>query len=128
MAITAIWDIKDSLRLVINYAANKEKTEIENDDLMNSTQYISHDVKTEDKQYVTGINYSLKIAYDEMAATKRSFGKESGILAFHAIQAFMLGEITPEKAHEIGVNLANKLWGNHFEVIVATHTDKKHIH
>ena len=29
MAITAIWDIKDSLKRVINYAANKEKTEIE---------------------------------------------------------------------------------------------------
>lgn len=128
MAITAIWDIKDSLKRVINYAANKEKTEIENDDLMNSIQYISHDVKTEDKQYVTGINCSLKTAYDEMTATKRNFGKESGILAFHAVQAFMPGEITPEKAHEIGIELANKLWGNRFEVIVATHTDKKHIH
>lgn len=128
MAITAIWDIKDSLKRVINYAANKEKTEIENDNLMNSLQYISHDVKTEDKRYVTGINCSLKTAYDEMTATKRNFGKESGILAFHAIQAFMPGEITPEKAHKIGVELANKLWGDRFEVIVATHTDKKHIH
>lgn len=128
MAITAIWDIKDSLKRVINYASNKEKTEIGNDDLMNSIQYISHDVKTEDKQYVTGINCSLKTAYDEMTATKRNFGKESGILAFHAIQAFIPGEITPEKAHEIGIELANKLWGDRFEVIVATHTDKKHIH
>ncbi len=40
----------------------------------------------------------------------------------------MPGEITPEKAHEIGIELANKLWGDRFEVIVATHTDKKHIH
>lgn len=128
MAITAIWDIKDSLKRVINYASNKDKTEIKNDDLMKSLQYISHDVKREDKQYVTGINCSLKTAYDEMTATKRNFDKESGILAFHAIQAFMPGEITPEKAHEIGVELANKLWGDRFEVIVATHTDKKHIH
>ena len=83
MAITAIWDIKDSLKRVINYASNKEKTEIENDDLMNSIQYISHDVKTEDKQYVTGINCSLKTAYDEMTATKRNFGKENqGSLPF----------------------------------------------
>lgn len=86
MAITAIWDIKDSLKRVINYAANKEKTEIKNDDLMNSIRYISHDVKTENKQYVTGINCSLKTAYDEMTATKRNFGKESVLLAFFRFQ------------------------------------------
>ena len=64
---------------------------------MNSIQYISHDVKTEDKQYVTGINCSLKTAYDEMTATKRNFGKESGILAFHAIQAFMQEKLHRKK-------------------------------
>ena len=47
--------------------------------------------------------------------------KKSGILAFHAYQSFAKGEVTPEVAHEIGVKLAEEMWGDRFEVVVATH-------
>ncbi|MDR1891738.1 MAG: relaxase/mobilization nuclease domain-containing protein, partial [Oscillospiraceae bacterium] len=38
------------------------------------------------------------------------------------------GEVTPDTAHEIGMKLAQEMWGERFEVIVATHLDKKYIH
>ena len=56
------------------------------------------------------------------------FGKEGGILAFHGEQSFKEGEVTPELAHEIGVKLAEEMWGERFQVIVTTHLNTKHIH
>ena len=47
---------------------------------------------------------------------------------FHAIQSFAEGEVTPEQAHEIGVKLAEELWGDRFEVVVTTHLNTNHIH
>ncbi len=38
------------------------------------------------------------------------------------------GEVTPEIAHEVGVKLANELWGDRFEVVVTTHINTNHIH
>ena len=84
--------------------------------------------KTEKHFYVTGINCTPDFARDQMTNTKRLFKKEDGILAFHGYQAFKPGEITPELAHEIGIKLAEKLWGDRFEVVVSTHLYKKHLH
>ena len=47
-------------------------------------------------------------------------------MAFHGYQSFAPGECTPAMAHEIGVKLAEELWGSRFQVIVATHLDKAH--
>ncbi len=47
---------------------------------------------------------------------------------YHAFQSFAEGEVTPEQAHEIGVKLAEELWGDRFEVVVSTHINTKHIH
>ena len=38
------------------------------------------------------------------------------------------GEVTPEQAHALGVALARRLWGDRFQVIVATHLDRAHLH
>ena len=48
----------------------------------------------------------------------------------HGFQSFKHGEVTPEQAHEVGVKLAQKMWGDRFQVIVATHlnTDCLHNH
>ena len=64
-----------------------------------------------------------------MLAAKKRFGKEDGTVAYHGYQSFAPGEATPELAHEIGVKLATRLWGNRYQVIVATHLDKEnHLH
>ena len=48
--------------------------------------------------------------------------------AYHIIQSFAPGEATPELAHEIGKRLANEFLGGRFEYVIATHTDKGHLH
>lgn len=68
-------------------------------------------------------------ARDEMLAVKKRFGKEDGVVAYHGYQSFAPGEATPEMAHEIGVKLVRKLWGEKYQVLVATHLDKEnHLH
>lgn len=80
------------------------------------------------KEYVTGINCCKDTAYKEFLYTKLHFNKPDKILAWHGYQSFKPGEVTPEEAHEIGIELANALWGDRFQVVVTTHLDRKHIH
>lgn len=47
---------------------------------------------------------------------------------YHAFQSFAEGEVTPEQAHRIGVELAQELWGDRFQVVVTTHLNTNHIH
>ena len=63
-----------------------------------------------------------------MNLTKKQWGKEDGILAFHCVQSFKPGEVSAELAHQIGVEFAQKMFGNRFEVLVSTHLDKAHYH
>jgi len=134
MATTAIWDIKGRLDKVVNYAKNPEKTDAtlysksELQGLGDVMNYTLQDHKTEKKLFVTGLNCDPETARDQMVMTKRRFCKEDGILAFHAYQSFAKGETTPNTAHEIGVKLAQELWEERFEIIVATHLDKGHLH
>lgn len=134
MATTSIWKVGKRLDKVIKYTTNPEKTEDKNyseswyRDLHNTVEYIKADFKTEKQFYVTGINCSEDNALEEMKETKKKFGKERGILAYHAFQSFAEGEVTPEQAHKIGIQLAEELWGDRFEVIVSTHLNTKHIH
>ena len=78
------------------------------------------------QQYVSGINCTPATARNEMMAVKKRYGKDEGIVAFHGYQSFAPGECTPALAHEIGVRLAQELWGGRFQVLVATHLDKAH--
>lgn len=63
-----------------------------------------------------------------MKFVKKLYGKEKGILAFHGYQSFKEGEVTPEIAHEIGVRLAEEMWGDRFQVVVSTHLNTDNIH
>ena len=63
-----------------------------------------------------------------MQFIKKLYEKEKGILAFHGYQSFKEGEVTPEIAHEIGVRLAEEMWGDRFQVVVSTHLNTDNIH
>lgn len=131
MATTAIWKVKGNLGQVVNYAANPDKTTLTTEDfqgLRDVMDYATQDYKTEEQRYVSGVNCAPEIAREQMMMVKRQFGKEGGIIAFHGYQSFAPGEVTPEQAHEIGVELARQLWGDRFQVVVATHLDREHIH
>lgn len=134
MATTSIWDVKDNLKRIIDYTTNPNKTEkLEDSDyqyngLGQVISYTTQNLKTQKQLYVTGINCSMSTAYDEMMITKKSFHKTDGILAFHAYQSFKPNEVDAEVAHQIGIELAQLMWGDRFEVLVSTHLDQKHYH
>lgn len=141
MATTKIWDVKGWLGKVVIYIENPAKTanpafyqkegitESEAQGLADVIEYAVNCEKTEMQYYVSALNCSTLTARQEMMAVKKRYGKEDGIVAFHGYQSFAEGEVTPDMAHEIGVRLAEELWGERFQVLVATHLDKaNHIH
>jgi len=129
MATVGIWSVKNNLSRVIDYVSDEKKVDEQTfKDLHNELEYISDDYKTEEKKYVTGINCSSNNACKEMKEIKKHFQKEDGIIAFHAYQSFKEGEVTPEQAHNIGIQLAEEMWGDRFQVVVATHLNTNHIH
>ena len=92
--------------------------------------YCKRDRKTiyEGKKLVSGINCVPESVYHEMMNTKMHYGKTDGRMFYHITQSFHPDEpITPELAHEIALRFAKENFGD-YEVLVATHTDKSHIH
>lgn len=112
---------------IIHFINNKTQTA---GGMKNVLSYVSRKEKTvsEDKRFVTGVNCSPETALDEMTATKNLYHKPDGRLYYHLVQSFPSGyEIEPELAHKIAVELAEKAF-NKYEVVVATHIDREHIH
>ena len=98
--------------------------------MKNVLAYVTRTEKTksEDKQYVTTLNCFASTAYNEMLATKNAYHKNSGRMYYHLVQSFPKGDDTPpELAHQIAVELAEKVFGK-YECVVATHIDREHIH
>jgi hypothetical protein len=129
MATTKIWPVRDSLKRLVDYAGNPEKTEYT--DLRQALHYAGNEKKTVSQErmcFVTGVNCDGAHAYEQMVAVKRRFGKERGNVAYHAYQSFRPGEVTPRQCHELGLKLAQELWGQDYQVLVATHLDKEHLH
>lgn len=117
------------MKTVIKYIDDENKIDSDIfDDLHKELDYIMNDDKTEKKLYSSGINCNVESAYEEMINTKKLWMKEKGILAFHSFQSFKEGEVTSEQAHNIGIELANKMWGDKFQVVVSTHLNTNHIH
>lgn len=124
MATTSLWKVSGSLKKVLDYAENPDKTS-----LKNVIDYASDSSKTDDELFVSGINCDAENAYDMMTETKRQFGKKDKVVAYHGYQSFKDGEVTPEECHAIGVETAKRLWGDKYEVIVTTHLNTKtHLH
>ena len=133
MAVTRIWSIKGRAGAPLTYIANPEKTqrefsESERQALQDVIAYAANEDKTEQFYYTSGINCSVECARDQFDTTKLRFGKTGGIVAFHAYQSFKEGEVTPDEAHAIGVQLAKELWGDRFQMVVATHVNTKCVH
>lgn len=123
MAVTKIWDVKSHLRELIKYVEDTEKTSINISDDTISTllEYGVDSLKTEQRLYVTPINCDLENAADIMTKLNKNSRSKSDTIAYHGYQSFARGEVDAKTAHEIGVKLAEELWGKDFPVIVATH-------
>lgn len=127
MAVTSIWSIKGWIGKVIAYVMNEEKVR-DNLEAMPAMEFISEQEELMEL-YVSGVHCAPTTAREEMIAVKKRFGKEGGIVAFHGYQSFAPGECTPAMAHEIGKKLAEELWGDRYQVLIATHLDKaNHLH
>ncbi|MCD8028177.1 MAG: relaxase/mobilization nuclease domain-containing protein [Erysipelotrichaceae bacterium] len=124
MATTALWAVKSRLDHLVNYASNPDKTT----GLDAAINYMSQDEKTIKKRYVSYINCSFDDPKTSMVNTKKHFNDKSEILAFHGYQSFEEDEVDADLAHQIGVEYAQKMWGDRFEVIVSTHLDTDNIH
>ncbi len=88
--------------------------------------YVTKDEKTEDK-LISGIDCDPHTGIEQMKTTKAVWDKEDGREYYHFVQSFKPNEVTPEQAHEI----ANQLCAERFkgyEVVLATHNDRDHIH
>ena len=101
-----------AMRAVINYCMQEYKT---------------FDNKSK-RQLISGVNCDGANAFQEFMATKKVYGKDNGFFFYHYAQSFSPKEkITPEQAHEIALEFAEKAWSGH-EVLVTTHCDREHIH
>ena len=133
MAVTRIWPIKNNIHQVVSYAANKSKTDLSKySDLVSSLHYAADKEKTnlesEQRLLVDGINCDPDIAAQQMIDTKEMYGKTGGIVTYHAYISFKPGEVTPEEAQQVAMEVANKMWGADYEMVVATHMNANCVH
>lgn len=108
MAVTKIHPIKTTLKKAIDYICNGDKT---NDEI-----------------YVTTHLCSRENAHKEFELTKKQFNSRTKTLAHHLIQSFVPEEVSFEEAHQVGIELCEKILGGKYEYVLATHIDKNHIH
>jgi hypothetical protein len=137
MAVTAIWSVKGKVESVVRYTANPEKTwggnyrqAVQFHALENVMQYTADEMKTEEQLYVSGVNCSSNPdeATKQFSKTKKVWNKEGGIVCFHGYQSFKKGEGSPEVAHRVGIELAKRMWGDRFEVLISTHLNTGTLH
>lgn len=111
MAYDKIITIHARLDRRINYTLNPEKT------------------SDGERVLCTAINCELDTACQDMLETKRRWDKETRpVQGYHIIHSYAPGEVTAEQAQRLSVEFAQRLIGDRFEAIIATHTDHEHIH
>ena len=137
MAVTKLWSVTERLGQVIDYATNPEKTSAkikrefspeQYQALADVIAYAKDEEKTEREFYVEGINCNVAIARDQFITVKEQYQKTDGIQAYHGYLSFKETDISPEMAQKIGMEFANEVWGERFQVVVTTHLNTKHLH
>ena len=108
MAVTKTHPIKSTLKAAIDYICNPEKTD--------------------GKLFVSSYGCAAETADIEFGWTRRHAIDKGTHLGRHLIQSFAPGEVTPEQAHEIGMELAREILGGKYEFVLTTHTDRDHVH
>ena len=97
--------------------------------------YSKNPDKTEKGALITSYACDHRTADAEFLLAKREYLERTGryrgkddVIAYHMRQSFLPGEITPEEANRMGQELARRFTHGNHAYIVATHTDKQHIH
>lgn len=108
MAVTKIHPIEKTLYLALDYIMNEDKTD--------------------GRILISSFGCNPKTAHLEFEQTKRECNSKAKILARHLIQSFAPEETTPEQAHQIGLDLCEKVLKGKYEYVLTTHIDKGHLH
>lgn len=102
--------------------------------LKDRIDYALNPKKTEEQKYVSSYECDPNAVAEEFYLSKRQYqhitGKSSGkeVIAYQIRQSFKPGEITPEEANEVGYETAMRWTKGKYAFVVATHTDRSHIH
>lgn len=101
--------------------------------LKDRTDYAKNGEKTEDGEFVSAYECNPEIVDQEFYSSRTEYLKDhrdvrGDVIAYQIRQSFKPGEISPEEANAIGYELAMKFTKGHHAFIVATHTDREHIH
>jgi hypothetical protein len=131
MATTKSITVRKRLDNLLNYIVDTNKTiNPDFDRVGDLIDYAADADKTGQRQFVTGINCTPETAYSQIQKVMLLNDKPSPVIGYHFIQSFAPGESDPATVHKIGVELANRLFGERFMCVVATHqnTDCLHNH
>lgn len=104
--------------------------------LKDRIDYDKNPEKTKGGLLVSSYQCGADTAWREFTVSKQIYEAETGrgrapkddVISYLIIQSFKPGEITPEEANELGYQLALEFTGGQHQFIVATHTDRHHIH
>ena len=102
--------------------------------LKSRTDYAQNPDKTEQGQLVSSYKCSPLTIDEEFMLTKRQYDlvngrrQKSDVIAYQIRQSFRPGEITAEEANKVGYELAMRFTKGKHAFVVATHTDRQHIH
>ena len=110
----------------MKYVMNKEKTTAVS--LEDAIGYAANRSKTEQSCYETAFACTLESAFADMRHTKERWHKTGGVQGYHLVQSFAADEVTPELAHRIAQELADRVLGGRYEYVIGTHLNTGHIH
>ena len=126
MAYTSLIPVR-RLDRAITYVRDKTKT-AKPTSLEEAVDYALDRDKTESVCFETGLSCLCETAFADMKANAHRWHKTGGVQGYHLVQSFAEGEVSPELAHQIGVELANQLLDGRYQAIVTTHLNTCHIH
>ena len=102
--------------------------------LADRIDYALNPEKTEKGEFVSSFQCDPHTAANEFALMRRTYlhlterYRDGEVIAYQLRQSFKPGEITPEEANSIGYETASRFLKGKHAFVVATHTDKAHIH
>ena len=125
MAYTSVIPVR-RLDRAVKYVMNKEKTTAVS--LRDALDYAANRDKTEQSCFESSYTCTLETAFADMRQTKERWHKSGGVQGYHLVQSFAAGEVTPELAHQIAKELADRVLGGRYEYVIGTHLNTGHIH
>ena len=125
MAYTSVIPVR-RLDRAVKYVMNKEKTTAVS--LQDALDYAANRDKTEQSCFESSYACTLETAFADMRQTKEQWHKPGGVQGYHLVQSFAAGEVTPELAHQIAKELADRVLGGRYEYVIGTHLNTGHIH